>query len=233
MKKIPIIIALFVCSAMATMAQNIKGAWQTTATDGTISVMICAENYLMISRYKLSEKQFMNTEGGTYKVENGNFVYGCEFNSADTSQVGKTFTKSIKVKDNQLQLNSSEVWKNIDKASDQTPMAAAWRISGRADNNGTITAMQRGPRKTIKIMSGTRFQWAAINPQTKQFSGTGGGTYTVKDGKYTETIEFFSRDNSRVGGVLSFDHSLKGDDWHHQGLSSAGAKIYEIWSKEK
>src|SRR3546814_4443688 len=83
-------------------------------------------------------------------------------------------------------------------------------------------------RRTLKILTGTRFQWAAINVETGEFSGTGGGTYTFKNGKYTENIEFFSRDNSRVGMSLSFEGDLQGDDWHHQGKSSKGDPIYEI-----
>lgn len=82
-------------------------------------------------------------------------------------------------------------------------------------------------------MSGTRFQWAAINPETKEFFGTGGGTYTFVNGKYTENIEFFSRDNSRVGASLSFKGEVKDGQWHHSGNSSTGNPIYEIWSREK
>jgi hypothetical protein len=91
----------------------------------------------------------------------------------------------------------------------------------------------RGPRKTIKVLSGTRFQWAAINTETKQFFGGGGGTYTTANGKYTEKIEFFSRDNNRVGARLTFDFALKPDGWHHAGLSSKGEPIYEIWAKDE
>ena len=96
-----------------------------------------------------------------------------------------------------------------------------------------MSVMQRGPRKTIKWLSGTRFQWAAFNPQTKQFFGTGGGTYTLQNGKYTEHIEFFSRNADRVGTQVTFDYEVKNGDWHHRGLSTAGNKIYEIWAREK
>lgn len=65
-----------------------------------------------------------------------------------------------------------------------------------------MVSMRPGARKTIKILSGTRFQWAAINSETGEFFGTGGGNYTFKDGKYTENIEYFSRDASRVGASL-------------------------------
>jgi hypothetical protein len=88
-----------------------------------------------------------------------------------------------------------------------------------------------GPRKTFKILSGTRFQWIAMNTSTGEFFGTGGGTYTLKDGKYTENIEFFSRDSSRVGMTLTFDAKVDGSKWEHSGLSSKGDKIKEEWSR--
>ena len=69
--------------------------------------------------------------------------------------------------------------------------------------------MQRGDRKTLKLLTGTRFQPMAINAATKKKIGTGGGTYTFADGKYTEQIEFFSRDSTRVGATLNFDGSVK------------------------
>jgi hypothetical protein len=89
-----------------------------------------------------------------------------------------------------------------------------------------------GP-ENLKLLTGNRFQWAAINPETKQFMGTGGGTYTAINGKYTEKLEFFSRDNNRVGRSLPFDAELKGNDWYHRGQSSTGGKVSEVWSREK
>jgi hypothetical protein len=95
-----------------------------------------------------------------------------------------------------------------------------------------MAEMRPGARKTIKILSGTRFQWAAINSETGDFFGTGGGFYTFENGKYTEHIEFFSRDATRVGASLSFNGELKEGNWHHSGLSSKGDRIYEIWSRK-
>jgi hypothetical protein len=99
--------------------------------------------------------------------------------------------------------------------------------------DGTIQKRTQGARKTMKILSGTRFQWIAYNNETKEFSGTGGGTYTTINGKYTESIEFFSRDNSRVGSKLEFDFSFIDEDWRHRGKSSKGDLIDEIWSKRE
>ena len=69
--------------------------------------------------------------------------------------------------------------------------------------------------------------------ETKEFSGTGGGTFTAKDGKYKEEIEFFSRDDSRVGMSLEFDFEVKDVDWYHSGLSSKGDPISEVWTNQR
>jgi hypothetical protein len=121
--------------------------------------------------------------------------------------------------------------KRLDNGS--AALAGIWRITSRMQDGKVTPIHQTGARQTYKILSGTRFQWAAINPETKEFSGTGGGTYTFSNGKYTENIDFFSRDSSRVGASLSFEGKLENGEWHHSGLSSKGDKIYEIWSRVK
>ena len=85
-------------------------------------------------------------------------------------------------------------WKRLDDGSPGV-LANAWLITGRK-RNGEMTQRKPGPRKTMKILSGARFIWIAYNVETKEFMGTGGGTYTTVDRVYTENIDFFSRDGS-------------------------------------
>ena len=115
---------------------------------------------------------------------------------------------------------------------DGTPgkLQGAWLMSGRIRDGKESTRDTNRPRKTMKILSGTRFQWIAYNTETKKFMGTGGGTYTTINGKYTENIEFFSRDDAKVGRVLPFDFEFIDGKWHHKGFSSKGDPLHEIWS---
>jgi hypothetical protein len=114
----------------------------------------------------------------------------------------------------------------------ETPLSGAWRFATRVDEDGNEGERREpGPRQTIKILGGGYFQWAAFNYETKQFMGTGGGTYSAEDGKYTENIGFFSRDDSRVGNSLSFEFDRKNDDWYHKGKSSKGDPLHEVWTK--
>ena len=85
----------------------------------------------------------------------------------------------------------------------------------------------------MKILSGTRFQWIAYNTETGAFPGTGGCTYTTIDNQYTENIDFFSRDNSRVGASLSFDYEFIDGIWNHSGLNSRGEPFFEFWNPRR
>src|SRR5690606_30379886 len=121
----------------------------------------------------------------------------------------------------------TETWTRISEEKDQ--LTGNWVITGRADPEGKMNTMTPGDRRTVKILSGGRFQWIAFNSATKEFSGTGGGTYSAQNGVYTENITFFSRDDSRVGASLQFQFEVKDGKWHHKGKSSKGDPIYEIW----
>ncbi|MGA0555017.1 membrane or secreted protein [Larkinella sp. VNQ87] len=224
-----------ILTASRQAAPSLAGAWRLVNSGGPSVVFVLSDNYMMGTFYE--PNRFLGTQGGTYQTDGKQLKITQEFNSEDSTQVGTTQTLTIdSFKDNRLVLTSeggTETYERFDQPSAQTPMAGLWRITGNIDDNGQIRTRQRTARKTLKLLTGTRFQWAAINPETKQFSGTGGGTYTYKDGKYTETIDFFSRDNSRVGRSLQFEAELKGNDWYHRGQSSTGGKVSEVWSREK
>lgn len=226
--------ALAVGSLLTTQAQSIKGAWKAQQPNNSTAALLVADNYLVISAYNVLNKNFDRTEGGRFTLVGDQLTYTPEFNTTDTSKVGVPVIFTIERKKDILSMKSDDtkwVWMLIDDAQ-KVPMGGAWHITERANDKGDLVKIhQTGTRKTLKVLTGTRFQWFAIDPGVKGFYGTGGGTYTIKDGKYTENIEFFSRDSNRVGASLSFDWALKNGRWDHSGKSSAGAPIHEIWEK--
>lgn len=176
--------------------------------------------------------QFIGTDGGLFEIKDKAITTKVLFNSVDSAAIGSTFDVPFTITATQLSLSVPQgevVFDRVDNG--QAPLAGVWRITSRMQEGKIASIHQTGTRQTYKLLTGTKFQWIAIDPAKKQFSGTGGGSYTFKNGKYTENIEFFSRDNTRVGASLSFDGKLENGDWHHSGLSSKGDKIYEIWSR--
>lgn len=210
-------------------AKELIGAWQMESNEPGEIVAILADGYFAVTVYDLENKNFVTTVGGSWQLDGNTYQRKLEFNSGEPSKVGtqESFVISL-IDDKVVFTESGDTWVRID-AGDPGALAGAWLITGR-ERNGEMTSRTPGPRKTMKILSGTRFQWIAYNTETAAFSGTGGGTYTTEKGKYVENLEFFSRDSARVGAELEFDFELKGGDWHHKGKSSKGDPIYEVWS---
>jgi hypothetical protein len=209
---------------------SLEGAWQSM--DG---VVICTPNYLAATDFSVANKKFKGSWGGTYQIFKDSLKIKIEFSTYNKGLVGSTKALLIKHKKGNIHLmdpvGENEMdWKPIAEKG-EIALAGLWQITARM-NNGQLSPMPKAARKTIKIFSKTRFQWAAINTQTGDFSGTGGGIYTLKDGKYTETLEFFSRDSSRVGMSLSFDALVEANKWTHTGKSSTGNPVYEIWERQ-
>ncbi|MFY0629640.1 MAG: membrane or secreted protein [Flavobacteriaceae bacterium] len=233
MKKI-ILFLICVSFPFVLHAQGIIGAWETSSKsengDLLKSVVILADGYQVITTYDAKTGKFIYTNGGTWKLEGNTITEKIEFDTKNPERVGTLVSFKVRISDNEIEMvdNGSKL-KRLDKG---TPgkLQGAWLMSGRIRNSKTQLRDTSRPRKTMKILSGTRFQWIAYNTETKQFMGTGGGTYTTKNGEYIENIEFFSRDNSKAGLSLKFNYELINGEWHHSGLSSKGAPIHEIWS---
>ena len=215
-------------------AQSLIGAWEAKGTvneQEIRSVVIFTEKHQVGTFYDATNGAFIGTNGGAWSIEGSTVSETIEFDTENPERVGSTTSFEIELSDNELRIKDAPmVWKRIDDGN-PGDLAGAWLISGRVRDGELQKRDTNRPRKTMKILSGTRFQWIAYNTETKEFMGTGGGTYTTVDGKYTENIEFFSRDDSRVGASLQFDYELKDGDWHHSGLSSKGQPIYEVWSR--
>ena len=219
---------LLLAFSLTSSAQSeFSGAWETKDGDANM-VSIVTDQYFSVASFLPGK--FIRTLGGSWKTTGSDQVMvTIEFDSEDSTNVGKTFESVFRLAGDKLTVYNKE-WKRID---DGTPgvLNDAWLMTGRKRNGtGDIETRTPGPRKTMKILSGTRFQWIAYNTETGQFFGTGGGTYSSIEGNYTENIEFFSRDNSRVGASLPFIYALKDGAWHHSGKSSKGDPIYEIWT---
>lgn len=228
------LVTFSVTYAQSLTANNFMGAWERVDKQVRIT-MICSDRFFSVALYQVDEKKFMGTYGGSFRVDGKNFIEKVEYNTIHTDLVGTELSYAITtMKNGKLVLVKDKDKVEWNKVDDGKPgaLAGAWLITGRMVNN-EIQSITPSARKTMKILSGTHFQWIAYNSETKEFFGTGGGTYTTIDGKYTESLLFFSRDNSRVGANLQFDFSIEDGKWRHKGLSSKGDAIDEVWTKRE
>lgn len=181
--------------------------------------IIKTENYLVETIFEQEPPVFGLTRGGFYKQNGEDIKVDFEFNSnfeADGL--------------NQMNYSMDNNWKEISKDAEE--LQNNWLFTSRIKDG--IESTRRGEessRKTLKILFDGYFQWIAYDVDGMKFYGSGGGLYLAKENKYTEVIQYFSKDNSRVGAILDFNFELKNGEWNHKGKSSKGDPIHEIWVK--
>lgn len=237
MKNTIILIAIILFSININ-SQNLVGAWERTQKNelGTMEkqiVIFSSNGFQSISIFNAESGEFIYTNGGTWELSGDDLTEKIEFDTGNPERIGSKVTFKIIVKKNTITVPAMErTWKRIDDGK-PGKLEGAWLMAGRFRNGKKQMRKVDGPRKTMKLLSGKRFQWIAYNTETKQFMGTGGGTYTTKNGVYSENIEFFSRDDTKAGLRLKFDFDLINNEWNHKGFSSKGDPMHEIWVKRK
>ena len=232
MKKIIVLIIYTFC-IININAQNVIGAWERNHISeqgkNLKSIVIFSNGYQAISTYESESGKFIYSNGGTWNLKGDTMTEKVEFDTKNSDRVGSEVTFKIQITDSTLSIIGSDM--KFKKLDDGSPgdLNGAWLMSGRVKDGKKQLRKTNGPRKTMKLLSGKRFQWIAYNTESKKFMGTGGGTYTTKNGVYSEKIEFFSRDNSKPGLTLKFDYEITNNEWNHKGLSSKGDPLHEIW----
>ena len=214
-------------------AAAIKGAWEYGPANNH-TVMINTDKVFSVATYDGPGKKFISSYGGTWRVDGNKLIQKIEWNSKEPEQVGKELSYDITVAGNKLTITQTkENWNKVSdgKADDLT---GAWVITGNYTNDKVSKRPSPFfPRRTMKVIAGSRFHWIAYNVQDKQFINAGGGSYSAKDGKYTEQVEFFTKTPESVGKTLNFQYSFVDGDWRHKGEKSTGGPLDECWTKRE
>ena len=235
--KFTLTLSVLILINLFSYAQSPVGAWERFYDDedgnNIRSVVIFSEKFQSIVMYNAKTGEFIYSNGGTWELNGNMMTEKVEFDTANSERVGDELTFEVLITNNSLSIPDAN-WE-FSKIDDGMPgeLNGAWLMSGRYRNGEKQMRSTDRPRKTMKILSGTRFQWIAFDTEKKEFKGTGGGTYTTINGKYCEKIEFFSRDNSRVGMDLEFNYNIDDGNWIHKGKTSKGDPLHEIWEKRQ
>jgi hypothetical protein len=230
------IVTLFLLTAFSRTAiepVEMIGAWGYGPAENR-TVMINTDKVFSVATYDIPGKKFIHSYGGVWRIENNKLIRTIEWNSKDSSQVGKEISEAVKIVGGKLiSTDSKETWTRLDDGRPGELMGA-WIITGTYKND---SVSKRGnpffPRRTMKILSGKYFHWIAYNVASKSFMNAGGGSYTTSNGKYRENIEFFTKTAESVGKSLVFDYSFVNGDWRHKGEKSTGGPMDECWSKRE
>ena len=214
----------------AQFSPGVYMASEQTEDQTLIHKLAVSDNYLVHSVYGENPPKFMYTHGGFYKATSEGIQVELEFNSQFKDDGVKELTLATKSEGDKIILGPKELEFSKVESTEQD-LDGYWLFATRGPDTGQERRDDSRARKTLKVLGHGSFQWIAYNTESFEFFGTGGGSFTSSDGVYVENIEFFSRDDSRVGARLEFKYELEDKDWHHKGKNSRGEPMYEIWSR--
>jgi len=209
-----LILQLFICQTLFGQVFSYKT--QENGQDIHHRILMDDEYYVE-TQFTTKPNQFIKTVGGFYQKSGNGLRVDLEFNSDFSKDSLKYFM-----------IERQDEWEKISKNT--LPLQGKWLMAGRVNGDLERKRDINRPRKTMKILVEGYFQWIAFNTESFSFHGTGGGTYNASEGIYTEIIDYFSRDNNKVGISLEFEYAKKAMDWHHKGFSSRGEPLHEIWT---
>jgi len=210
----PILFSILFTLSASAFAQISSGVY-ISDVDNLRHELKVSDNYLIHTVYEKSPAKFIKTLGGFYTTADAMLQIKLEFNSDFQKDSLRTLDIPLKQEGNKLVFNGESKIVFVFQESKVQDLDGQWLFATRGPDEGQKRRGEGNARKTLKFLMGGRFQWIAYHIETFKFSGTGGGSYSAQDGVYTENIEFFSRDDSRVGASLKFNYETKGDDWHH------------------
>lgn len=225
----------FFCGCTALLNAQIQPAVYIADADNVRHELKIDDGYMIYTEYQQSPPKFIRTLGGFSRVEEAEgkrLIVLLEFNSNYEKDSLRMLSIPMEIDGKNLVLDwtSKITFVPLPIPKELQDLHGAWLFATRGPDEGQERRGEENPRKTLKFLQDGRFQWVAYNTDTFEFFGTGGGSFSSVDGKYIENIDFFSRDDSRVGATLEFDYELKDGDWHHTGKNSKGEPLYEIWA---
>ena len=232
------IVICFILGSTALVCAQIEPGVYISDSNNIRHELKIDDDYMVYSEYQQSPPKFIRTLGGFSREEEAagkRLVVLLEFNSDYEKDSLRMLSIPMEIDGKNLILDwkSKMTFTPLPIPKKLQDLHGAWLFATRGPDEGQERRGEENPRKTLKFLQDGRFQWIAYNTDTFEFFGTGGGSFSSEDGKYVENIEFFSRDDSRVGATLEFDYELKDGDWHHTGKNSKGEPLYEIWALRK
>jgi len=177
MKKI-VIALICVLMSVGAKSQNIIGAWEgyseSEKGEQIRSVVIFADGYQVMTSFEAETGKFIATNGGSWRLAGDTMTEKIEFDTTNPERVGTEISFKVIITDAEMEIVGSDI--KLKRIDNGTPgkLQGAWLMSGRIRDGKTQMRDTSGPRKTMKVLSETRFQWIPYNTETKQFMETGG-----------------------------------------------------------
>jgi hypothetical protein len=233
MNKVFVFLLLSIFSVQS-FGQKFEGGWvryHTEELEDVKTVMIVADNYLVATTYTLKGRYIgLSIQKWTQNdlIIDLEIVFDSDFpeSTGERKQIELEFWADRMT----FKGSSTRIWTRIDEVSTKE-LPGTWQIKQRTVGGVPEVMDPNSTRKTLKMLSDTRFQWVEYDTQKGELYGTAAGTYTAIDGKYIENVEMYSRDISKVGVSSGFDYVQVNGEWSYSGQSVEGTEIREVLRK--
>ncbi|MEQ9231962.1 MAG: DUF4488 domain-containing protein [Cyclobacteriaceae bacterium] len=223
---------LFV-SVLSSFGQSLIGAWERTDKPDLVeekSYMIITDGFVVTTTVEAETGGFIRSRLEEWTLfDSSRFNVQLVFDTEYPEAEGGEYDAEISVRRNSMILDGEE-WIRVDEGSD-SKLTGIWKMTGVTLEGKKINLGLNHPRREIKILSGTRFQWIDYDKNSRTFTASGGGTYELKNNVYTEHIEFLTNEPEWIGSSISFQFKVSEGKWYHIGKGEDGVPIDEVWTR--
>ncbi len=204
------------------MPDPMIGAWggvdSREGQDAEI-VVIFTESHQVAVWFDAESGEVVHTNGGLWSRTGTHVTEVVEFDSDNPQRVGTSVSFDIELTDNELSIVGAPMQLTRIDGGDGN-LQGAWEMfeSSGAGQGGPGTSL-------IRLMSSTRFQQVAYEPETGRLIATSGGTYRLDGAGYAETVAF-NTDGGTVGestAARSIEHD---DDVWRQTLADGTTRAW-------
>jgi WD40 repeat protein len=109
-----------------------------------------------------------------------------------------------------------------------------WQLVSYKYGDATKWSDAPDGQRHIKLLTERHFTWVAYEVASGKVQSMAGGTYTIKDGAYIESIDYAGEGmTDYFGKKQAFTIRVEGDKLHQSGQLSDGTKIEEVWQRVK
>ena len=111
-------------------------------------------------------------------------------------------------------------------------LVGSWKIVS-ASFDGHPSELHR-TSITIKHITPVHIIWIGYQPEDRRLFRSAGGSWTITEGRYTETMRYGIGENFKqdsFGKSFAFDCRFEGDRWIQSGKMPNGVFLEEIWQR--
>jgi hypothetical protein len=113
-------------------------------------------------------------------------------------------------------------------------LIGTWKIVS-ASFDGQSSELHR-TSITLKHITPVHIIWVGYQPEDRRIFRSAGGSWTIQDGRYVETMRYGLGENFKqdtFGKSFGFDCRFEADRWIQSGKMPNGVFLEEIWQRVK